>query len=75
LDDAAHRDGTSTLAVTTGNTSEQQGVSVLSGNGFAPPQRATANYAGILLGALVAVGSLLWWGALQARGARSAPLP
>jgi hypothetical protein len=67
--------GTSTLVVTTGNTSEQQGVSVLSGNGFAPPQRATANYAGILLGALVAVGSLLWWGALQARGARSASLP
>jgi heme exporter protein D len=65
--------GTSTLAVTTGNTSEQRGVSVLSGNGFVPPQRATANYLGILLGALLAVASLLWWGALQSRGARTAP--
>jgi hypothetical protein len=64
--------GTSTLAVTTGNTSEQRGVSVLSGNGFVPPQRATANYVGILLGALVAVGCLLWWGTLQTRSARSA---
>ena len=64
--------GTSTLAVTTGNTSEQRGVSVLSGNGFAPPQRATANYVGILVGALVAMGSLLWWGALQTRHARGA---
>jgi hypothetical protein len=64
--------GTSTLAVTTGNTSEQRGVSVISGNGFAPPQRATANYVGILLGALVAVGSLLWWSALQTRHARGA---
>ena len=64
--------GTSTLAVTTGNTSEQRGMSVLSGNGFVPPQRATANYVVILLGALVAVGSLLWWGALQTRKARIA---
>ena len=64
--------GTSTLAVTTGNTSEQRGVSVLSGSGFSPPQRATANYVSILLGALVAVESLLWWGALQTRNARSA---
>jgi hypothetical protein len=65
--------GTATLAVTTGNTSEQLGVSVISGNGFAPLQRATANYLGILLGALLSVASLLWWSALQSRGARSAP--
>jgi hypothetical protein len=65
--------GTATLAVTTGNTSEQLGVSVISGNGFAPPQHATANYLGILLGALLAVASLLWWGALQARAARTVP--
>src|SRR5262249_60128034 len=56
-------------AVTTGNTSEQRGVSVLSGNGFAPPQRAPANSAGLLVGARVAVGSLLWWGALPAQTA------
>jgi len=62
--------GTATLAVTTGNTSEQLGVSVISGNGFVPPQRATANYLGILFGALVAVASLLWWSALRPRGAR-----
>jgi hypothetical protein len=65
--------GTATLAVTTGNTSEQLGVSVLSGNGFVPPQHATTNYLGILFGALLAVASLLWWGALQSRAARSAP--
>jgi hypothetical protein len=65
--------GTATLAVTTGNTSEQLGVSVLSGNGFVPPQRATANYLGILFGALLAVASLLWWSALQARAARTTP--
>jgi hypothetical protein len=65
--------GTATLAVTTGNTSEQLGVSVISGNGFVPPQQATANYLGILFGALLAVASLLWWSALQSRAARSAP--
>jgi hypothetical protein len=65
--------GTATLAVTTGNTSEQLGVSVISGNGFVPPQHATTNYLGILFGALLAVASLLWWGALQSRGARAAP--
>ena len=65
--------GTATLAVTTGNTSEQLGVTVLSGNGFVPPQHATANYLGILFGALVAVASLLWWSALRVRVARSAP--
>jgi hypothetical protein len=64
------RTGTATLAVTSGNTSEQLGVSVISGNGFAPPQRATANYLGILFGAFVAMASLLWWSALQSRGAR-----
>jgi len=65
--------GTATLAVTTGNASEQVGVSIISGNGFVPPQRATANYLGIFLGAALAVASLLWWNALQARRARSAP--
>jgi hypothetical protein len=65
--------GTATLAVTTGNTSEHLGVSVLSGNGFVPPQRATANYLGILLGALLAVESLLWWGALPSRAERTVP--
>jgi hypothetical protein len=67
--------GTATLAVTTGNASEQVGVSVISGNGFVPPQRATANYLGILFGALLAVASLLWWSALQLRVARTAPPP
>jgi heme exporter protein D len=61
--------GTSTLAVTTGNTSEQRGVSVITGNGFAPPQRATINYLGILFGALLAIGSLLGWITLQTRQA------
>jgi len=69
------RTGTATLAVTTGNTSEQVGVSVISGNGFVPLQRASANYLAILLGALLVVASLLWWSALQSRGARSASLP
>ena len=62
--------GTSTLAVTTGNTSEQRGVSVITGNGFAPPQRATINYLGILFGALLAIGSLLGWITLQTRQRR-----
>jgi hypothetical protein len=67
--------GTATLAVTTGNTSEHLGVSVISGNGFVPPQHATANYLGILFGALLAVASLLWWGALQSRAAQTALQP
>jgi len=65
--------GTATLAVTTGSTSEQLGVSVISGTGDIASRRATANYLGILFGALLAVASLLWWSALQSRGARSAP--
>jgi heme exporter protein D len=64
--------GTATLAVTTGNASEQLGVSVLGGNGFVPPQRATANYLSILFGALLAVASLLWWITLLTRQANNA---
>ncbi len=65
--------GTATLAVTTGNASQQVGISVVSGNGFVPPQRATLNYVGILLGALLALGSLLLWGAAQTRSTRASP--
>jgi hypothetical protein len=61
------RTGIATLAVTTGNTSQQLGVSVVSGNGFAPPQRATLNYVGILAGALLALLSLLLWNGSRAR--------
>jgi hypothetical protein len=69
--------GTTTLAVTTGNASQQVGMSVVSGNGFVPPQRATLNYVGILLGALLALGSLLLWSLALARsvGATSTPTP
>jgi hypothetical protein len=66
--------GTATLAVTTGNASQQLGMSVVSANGFVPPQRATLNYVGILLGALLALASLLFGGPLSSRhaGARVA---
>jgi hypothetical protein len=69
--------GTATLAVTTGNASQQVGISVVSGNGFVPPQRATLNYVGILLGALLALGSLLLWSLAWSRsvGATSPPTP
>src|SRR5262245_32390375 len=59
--------GTATLAVTTGNASQQVGISIISGNGFVPPQRATLNYVGILLGALLALGSLLLWSLVLSR--------
>lgn len=52
--------GTTTIAVTTGNVSQQVGISVVSGNAFVPPQRATLNYLGIVLGALLAIGALLF---------------
>jgi|GEM_PF-2545950 hypothetical protein len=67
--------GTATLAVTTGNASQQVGISVVSGNGFVPPERATLNYVGILLGALLALGSLLLWSLALSRrvGATSTP--
>jgi hypothetical protein len=61
--------GTATLAVTTGNASQQLGMSVVSANGFVPPQRATLNYVGILLGALLALASLLFGGPLSSRDA------
>lgn len=69
--------GTATLAVTTGNASQQVGISVVSGNGFVPPERATLNYVGILLGALLALGSLLLWSLALSRrvGATSTPTP
>jgi hypothetical protein len=40
-----------------------------------PPQRATANYRGILVGTILAVVSLLWWSTRQSRQARTAPQP
>jgi hypothetical protein len=69
--------GTETLAVTTGNTSEQVGVSVVGGNGFVPPQRATLNYVGILFGTLIAVASLLFWLVRLSRagGVQASPTP
>jgi hypothetical protein len=67
--------GTATLAVTTGNASQQVGISVVSGNGFVPPQRATLNYVAILVGALLALASILLWSIPLSRsaGARAAP--
>ena len=67
--------GTATLAVTTGNASQQVGISIISGNGFVPPQRATLNYVGILLGALLALGSLLLWSLVLSRGVRATSTP
>lgn len=70
--------GTATLAVTTGNASQQVGISVVSGNGFVPPQRATLNYVAILVGALLAMASILLWSLpliplSRGAGARAAP--
>jgi hypothetical protein len=61
--------GTATLAVATGNASQQVGVAVISGNGFFPPQRATINYVGIFLGALLVIASLLPWAFPRSRQA------
>jgi hypothetical protein len=52
--------GTATIAVTTGNASQQVGISVVSGDAFVPPQRATLNYLAIVLGAFLAIGSVLF---------------
>jgi hypothetical protein len=59
--------GTATIAVTSGNASQQVGVSVVSSNAFLPPQRATLNYLGSILGALLAIGSLLFGGLQRSR--------
>ena len=61
--------GVATIAVTSGNASQQVGVSVVSSNGFLPPQRATLNYVGVILGALLAIGSLLFGMFRQSRKA------